>query len=223
MTIVDANLFAILAAWLVYFALHSALASLAVKRWASVRWPCLMPTYRIGFNIIAGVGVLPILWLLYSHPGPVLWAWTGAWAYLSGGLALAAVVGFLLSLRDYDLSEFLGLRQWRNQTHGVEDQERFHLSVFHRYVRHPWYFFALVILWTRDMSAAMLATVLIMTAYFIIGSKLEERKLIAYHGERYRRYMEKVAGLLPLPWKTLSRDEADALISDEDRTSNSLS
>jgi protein-S-isoprenylcysteine O-methyltransferase Ste14 len=55
-----------------------------------------------------------------------------------------------------------------------------------------------------------------MTAYFIVGSRMEERKLIAYHGERYRRYMGKVAGLVPLPWKTISKAEARVLVSGED-------
>jgi hypothetical protein len=45
---------------------------------------------------------------------------------------------------------------------------------------------------------------------------MEERKLIAYHGERYGRYMGNVAGLIPLPWKTISKAEALALVSGED-------
>jgi protein-S-isoprenylcysteine O-methyltransferase Ste14 len=57
---------------------------------------------------------------------------------------------------------------------------------------------------------------LVMTTYFIVGSKLEERKLIAYHGERYRRYMEKVAGLVPLPWKIISKTQALAFVSGKD-------
>ena len=137
-------------------------------------------------------------------------------AYIANGLALAAVAGFFYTLRDYDGSEFLGLRQWLNQTRTVEDQECFHLTAAHRFVRHPWYFFSLVILWTRDMSAAMLLSALVMTAYFIVGSRMEERKLIAYHGERYLRYMGKVAGLVPLPWKTISKAEAFALVSGKD-------
>jgi hypothetical protein len=45
---------------------------------------------------------------------------------------------------------------------------------------------------------------------------MEERKLIAYHGKRYLRYMGKVAGLVPLPWKTISKAEAFALVSGKD-------
>jgi len=117
-------------------------------------------------------------------------------------------------MRAYDGGEFLGLRQLRAGTRTVEDQEAFRISPLHRYVRHPWYFLSLVIVWTRDMNAAMLLSAIVITAYFVVGSRLEERKLIAYHGERYRRYMEKVAGLVPLPWKVLSPEEARELLAE---------
>jgi protein-S-isoprenylcysteine O-methyltransferase Ste14 len=58
------------------------------------------------------------------------------------------------------------------------------------------------------MNAAMLVSALAITIYFVAGSWLEERKLIAIHGDTYRRYRERVPGLLPLPWKWLGRDEA---------------
>ena len=206
------SLTVLLAAWLGYFALHSALASLAAKQWVAARWPALMPAYRLAFNTIAALALLPIVWLLFSQPGRPLWSWTGAWAWLANGIALAAAAGFLRTLRDYDTGECLGLRQWRSRTRTVADQEGFHLSPVHRYVRHPWYFFSLLILWTRDMSEAMLLSALVMTAYFFVGARLEERKLLAYHGDRYRRYMARVSGLVPLPWKILSEAEALELV-----------
>ena len=156
--------------------------------------------------------VLPILWFGRSLHGAALWQWTGIAWWIGNGLALAAVGGFIWSLRYYDGQEFLGLRQWRTKIKIAEDQERFHLSPLHRFVRHPWYFLALVIVWTRDMDPAFLITALAVTLYFIVGSRLEERKLLAYHGEVYRRYMMQVPGLCPLPWRFLRKNEAETLI-----------
>ncbi|MGE5027843.1 MAG: methyltransferase family protein, partial [Betaproteobacteria bacterium] len=154
----------------------------------------------------------PILWLTYRYPGPLLWHWRGMAAWLANGLALAAIFGFWLSLKSYDMQEFLGLRQLKLHVRRVEDQEHFRLSWFHRYVRHPWYFFGLVLIWTRDMSVATLLSSAMITVYFIVGSRFEEKKLLVYHGDVYRRYMARVPGLLPLPWKTLSAVEARNLV-----------
>ena len=198
--------------WIAYFALHSALASLAVKRRVAATWPKLMPYYRLTFNILASLLLLPILWLSYNDAGPMLWRWQGAAAWLANGLALAALFGFWLSLKSYDMQEFLGLRQLRLHVRRVEDQEHFHLSPFHRYVRHPWYFFGLVLVWTRDINAKTLLSSVFITLYFIIGSRLEEKKLLVYHGDTYRRYMARVPGLIPLPWKSLTAEEAEALL-----------
>jgi len=201
--------------WIGYFTLHSALASLAVKRKVAAAWPGLMPYYRLTFNLLAVLLILPILWLTYRAPGPLLWRWQGAAAWLANGLALAALVGFWLSLKRYDMQEFLGLRQLRFHVQRVEDQKHFHLSPFHRYVRHPWYFFGLVLVWTRDMHATTLLSGVFITLYFVIGSRLEEKKLLTYHGDTYRRYMARVPGLIPLPWKFLGARDAEALLKQQ--------
>lgn len=202
----------LLLCWMGYFALHSALASLPAKRRFAALHPGLMPAYRLTFNALSLLLLLPILWLMYRTPGPVLWRWDGAAAWLANGMALFALLGFLRSLKYYDTGEFLGLSQWRSHTRRVEDQEHFHLSPFHRFVRHPWYFFGLILIWTRDMNASFLLSSMMMTLYFIIGSRLEEKKLLVYHGEVYRRYMARVPGLMPLPWKSLSKKDAAELV-----------
>jgi cobalt-zinc-cadmium efflux system protein len=55
-------------------------------------------------------------------------------------LAFAAGLGFLWTLRYYDMQAFLGVRQWQQGSQNVADQEPFPLSPVPRYVRHPWYF-----------------------------------------------------------------------------------
>jgi protein-S-isoprenylcysteine O-methyltransferase Ste14 len=154
--------------------------------------------------------LVPLLLTLALGGEPVI-RWSGFWWWLANGLALLALLGFLWSLRWYDGSEFLGLRQLREQERRVEEQERFRVSPLHRHVRHPWYFLGLVLIWTRDMTPAMLVSVIMMSLYFVIGSRLEEQKLLSYYGEAYRRYRERVPGLIPRPWKRLSRREARAL------------
>lgn len=193
--------------WLGYFVLHSLLASLAFKQWFALRLPGALPWYRILFNCSAVIFILPpliLMWWLQSEP---LWRWEGAWAWLAYFLMLLASLGFAWSLRYYDGLEFLGLRQLARHQQQVADQERLHISPMHRFVRHPWYSLGLVLIWTQEMDQARLVSAVCMTLYLLYGSLLEERKLIAFHGDRYRNYRKYVPGLIPRPWRFLSKEQ----------------
>lgn len=63
------------------------------------------------------------------------------------------------------------------------------------------------------MNATTLLSSVFITLYFVIGSRLEEQKLLTYHGDTYRRYMARVPGLIPLPWKSLTAEEARVLLN----------
>jgi protein-S-isoprenylcysteine O-methyltransferase Ste14 len=195
-------------AWLAFAAIHSLLASFAVKTRVTQRWPAAAPWYRLAFNSFSLITVLPILWFSYALDGPLLWQWSGAWRWVSHALTLTAVAGFAAAARGYDMDTFLGLRQVREQDRQPDGHESFRISAFHRCVRHPWYCCGLLLVWSGDKNLPLLVSAVAITAYFIVGSRLEERKLIALHGAAYRRYMARVPGLLPLPWKCLSAKEA---------------
>ena len=215
----DSQILLLILSWLAYFSLHSLLASIRVKQYVASRWPRAMSGYRLAFNVLAVLLLAVPLGLTLNGSGPWIWRWSGLASGVAVVLSAAAVVGFLWSLKFYDVSEFLGLRQFNERNTSVDDQEQFQLSPLHRRVRHPWYFFALVVIWTRDMNAAMLITAILLTLYFVIGSRLEERKLLRYHGEIYRRYRERVPGLVPLPWKHLRASDVQALAGEEENGS----
>lgn len=197
----------LLAYWAAYFALHSALASLTVKSRVASLWPGF--PYRIAYNCIAIVLLLPGAWLLWGRSWPALWT---VWKPASLLLQFLAAAGFLLTLGYYDMKAFLGLKP--------EKSEAFTISPFHRYVRHPWYFFALVLIWSSDMNTGKFATDIMATLYLFLGSRHEESMLIAFHGEKYAEYRKRVPGLFPLPWKYLNESEAASLVKWRDAKSS---
>ncbi len=199
-------------AWLAFALLHSILASFAAKEWLARRWPGAMPWYRLAYNGISLLAVLPIAWASYALDGQPLWQWPADWRWLSYAMIVLALVGFAAAARAYDMAAFLGLRQAHDHDKSVADREGFRISPYHRYVRHPWYFCGLLLVWAGDKTAPLLIAAVAITLYFIVGSRLEEKKLVVMHGDAYREYMRKVAGLLPLPWKRLSAAEAAALM-----------
>lgn len=204
------RLTAIALAWLIYFALHSLLADSGCKAWVANRWPQYMPGYRLGFNVFSVVALGPILWLVYGFESAWVWQWSGNWAWLANLLTLTAVLLFFASARAYDMDEFFGVRQLKE--HVRDDRQSFTLSAFHRFVRHPWYFLSLILIWSREMNKSLLVSAVLITLYIFVGARLEERKLLARYGAAYREYMQRVPGLIPSPWKYLTVTEADALI-----------
>ena len=201
--------------WLAYFAIHSLLAARWVKAAVVRRAPVWgRRGYRIAYNLLAVVLLVPPLGLMAHLSGPPVLVWTGPAWWLAQGAALLAITGFVVSLRGYDTGHFLGLGQWRAggiTDSGAEPWEPLRLSGFHRFVRHPWYFFGLVILWTRDMDTARLVSAGAATLYLVVGSRLEEARLRAAYGAAYAIYQKRVPGLIPLPGKGLAPQEAAAL------------
>lgn len=207
----------IIVIFLSYFVLHSLTASLWLKRRVAACCPGVVPYYRLLFNALAVMLAIPLVYLAWQYPGEPLWQWRGVAGYIANGIGLLALLALLYSLRLYDMGEFAGLTQAAGKSHEIRDQEHFQISPLHRFVRHPWYFLILLILWSRDMNSNQLLIYSLLTAYLIIGSRLEERKLIAYHGKIYEAYRQRVAGLIPLPWKTLSKAEARQLLAEYSR------
>lgn len=196
--------------WSGYLALHSALASLGAKDWIARHFPAALPAYRIAYNALALTLILPLLWWTARQGGPALWTWPN---WIDWSATAIAAAGFVWSLRWYDGATFLGLRQWRDRTAPDSEHAAFTISPLHRHVRHPWYGLGSLWLWTRDLNAAWLAVAVVVTVYLVIGSRLEERKLLAFYGEPYQKYRARVPGLIPLPGRALSRADAEMIQS----------
>lgn len=74
----------------------------------------------------------------------------------------------------------------------------FMISGPYRWVRHPLYFFSLVMIWAcPDWTMDRLMFSLLWTAWLIMGTFLEERDLVKAHGQNYQRYQQEVPMLIP--------------------------
>ena len=68
--------------------------------------------------------------------------------------------------------------------------------------RHPWYLAVMIFVWIgyREMYISTLIVNIILSIYVIIGTVLEEKKLIIELGDNYQEYKEKVSMLFPIKW-----------------------
>lgn len=203
------NIIALTTLWIGYFLIHSLLASDKAKEKLKHRLPNLSYLYRLAYNIGASILLMPMIYYIYLVPSSEIIHWSGILAALGNILAIAAFAGFIYSLKFYGGMEFLGITQCRTKT--PNETGEFVISPLHRFVRHPWYLFALIIIWTRDMNAHFLLSACLMTAYFFIGSYFEEQKLKLLYGERYIKYITKVPSIIPSFKRFLTPSEAASL------------
>ena len=180
---------------IVWGALHSALAGIPAKN-AARRWfgPMADHFYRIGFNAAAVMTLMPVLAILARNSGSVLVRVSWPWWLVMVIVQIAAFVWLGLSFLQSDPPGFLGLRQLGNAPSGGTLVTTGAYSI----VRHPMYTAGLLVLWLFPIiTSGILAFDLGITIYILVGSELEERKLIVEFGEEYRKYKAKVARLIP--------------------------
>jgi len=197
------------ALWISYFIIHSLLASDKVKRGINTNFPGFTHVYRVFYNISATIMLFPMFYFVYFVPSAQIVKWNGFFAVIANLLAVAALAGFIYSFKFYRGMDISGIAQYKNKT---PEANVFVISPLHRFVRHPWYFFAIIIIWTRDMNAYFLLSASLMTAYFFIGSYFEEQKLKLHLGNRYAQYMTKVPGIIPSFKRYLTATQAENFI-----------
>lgn len=115
---------------------------------------------------------------------------------------LVFVKAFLI---DYDVLHFFGIRQALdfNKTKKEPAETELKKSGLLGMVRHPMYFAVVVVLWCHSFTLADLIVNAVLTVYVVIGTWLEEKKLIAEFGDAYIRYQKEVPMLIPFTkWKT---------------------
>jgi protein-S-isoprenylcysteine O-methyltransferase Ste14 len=156
--------------------------------------------YRIIFNTVALATFLPIVLFEHRIDDPLLFGWPWPWSMARLALLAAAVLLFVLGGRRYDLPTFLGLRQIRRVSapKSLAGGEGLDTSGILGRIRHPWYTGAMLVIWARPLDAAALVVNVILTVYLVVGTYLEERKLVAEFGEVYREYQRRVGMFLPL-------------------------
>jgi len=208
---IELNYIFLIILWILYFLIHSLLAGFRAKTTITHALPYLANSYRFIYNILAIVLLLPQLYLIYAIPSALIWTWSGELKIMANLLTFAALAGFIWSLKYYNNIDFLGLNQIRRGT--AKNAHQFTLSPLHRYVRHPWYFFALILIWTRDMNAHFFISACCMTVYFIVGSIYEERKLVIEFGQIYREYQRAVPGLIPSFRRYLTPQQAEHMLN----------
>jgi protein-S-isoprenylcysteine O-methyltransferase Ste14 len=187
----------ILLAVCLYGLLHSLLASLTAKAHNRQRiGPVTDRWFRLAYNFIAAITLLPILFLPILIPDREIYTIPFPWVIITLAIQVLAVFALIVGLRQTGLSAFLGLRQLLLPEDTTPP--RLVIDGLYRYVRHPLYTAGLLIIWLLPiLSWNLLALNLGLTAYIFIGAHFEEQKLLREFGEAYAEYRNHTPMLIP--------------------------
>lgn len=197
--------------WAAYCVVHSALISISVTSWFRTVLPSSYRFYRLFFNIFSIITLIPLV--VYSHSARFnsepLFTWSGHWRILQYCLVGLAAVLVVAGARHYSMLQFLGILQIRKESahSAMSGSGDFDATGVLGLVRHPWYVAVFILLWTSDLNGAAITVNLVLSAYIIVGTLLEERKLVIEFGEEYRHYQDRVSMFIPLKWLTAKRPQ----------------
>lgn len=187
---------------ILWCALHSAMISISVTEYFNKILGSNYRFYRLFFNMIAILTLIPVGFFVYSIRTQAIVQWNG---YMRVGQILIlglAMWFFFLGGRHYDIHQILGVKQIRDGTAdmAITDTGELDTSGVLGVTRHPWYLATMLLIWARQMDISAIIVNVILTVYLIVGTCLEEKKLVREFGEKYRSYQKKVSMLIPYKW-----------------------
>ncbi len=180
-------------------ALHSLFITHAWRGFMTRNLPRYQVWHRLVYVVASTVtfGVL-VLWLR-ALPAESIWTWQGSWAWVRGAGIFEAGLLFLLGARSYDGRAFLGLRQLVDWAAGRQPREpAFREDGILGVIRHPWYTGTLILLvFGLPFTDVNLAWRSVFIVYVLVGTELEERKLLRDLGDVYADYRSRVPRFFP--------------------------
>lgn len=192
---------------------HSLLAAAVLKRWVAARLgeEATAAFYRLTYSLISLLTFVPVVWAWWQLPTAVVWQVSGVGRWLVWGVGGAAIAAAGYSLLKTNALSFAGLTpaldylagRPSRTVDGPQLSSDLVVTGLYAWMRHPLYTFSMVFLWANPtMTVPSLLMAAACTAYFIIGSIYEERRLVAQFGAAYVAYQQRVPRFLPRPWRT---------------------
>lgn len=188
--------------WISYCVLHSILISTTATEFLKRKLKKAYKYYRLFYNIIALVTLIPVMIYTDSINGDSVIIWSGYLFIPQYFLLSVSIMLIISALFNYDLLQFIGFRQiFNNRTHRVlSTSGMIKENGVMGLVRHPLYSAVFILLWARDLSIVSILMNIVLSGYLIIGTLLEEKKLVAELGNEYKDYKNRVSMFFPFKW-----------------------
>ena len=181
---------------LAFFVQHSGMVRRSCRQWMER----FIPGEYGGavYTIASGVPLIALV-VLWQESPRMLASADGLLRWSLRAIFLVALVGFAWSVRSLKCFDPFGIAPIRQRLRGAAvESPPFTVQGPYRWVRHPLYFFSLLLIWFNpDLTPDRLLFNVLWTVWIVVGTVLEERDLVAAFGDRYREHQRKVPMLIP--------------------------
>jgi methanethiol S-methyltransferase len=186
--------------WIGYCALHSYLISTRFTNLMIHLLRNYYAFYRLFYIVISFVLLVPLInftgqldtkiIITYEYPFSIV-----RYTLVAGSLFMFFFAFFF----NYDSLSFFGIRQILN-FNKIENNDRssqIRKNGLLGLMRHPMYLALIIYLWCQTFTMMNVVINAVLTVYVIIGTILEEKKLVLEFGETYIKYQQEVPMLIP--------------------------
>lgn len=185
--------------WGGYCFLHSFLISISFTKFIKEKTGPFYSFFRLFYVVISVWLLIPLINYSNHFEKSVILPSDYPWSVIRYTVSAAALAIFFWAFfLNYDVLSFFGIRQIMNirkpAAEGVKNEisNKGLLSI----VRHPMYFALIVYLWSQTYTDTDIFVNALLTVYVIIGTFLEEKKLVLEFGESYINYKKEVPMLI---------------------------
>ena len=181
---------------ILFFIQHSGMIRTSFRTWLSASIPRYC--HPAAYSIASGI-VLTAVALLWQPSQTVLFQLHGPVRLLTRAFSLLAIIGFIWGVRALRTFDPFGRVPIKLHLSAKELRPQgFTLRGPYLWVRHPLYFFMVVLIWSvPELHLDRLLFNVLWTSWILLGSYLEEKNLVAEFGKEYDYYQKTVPMLLP--------------------------
>lgn len=192
--------FIIIFTWSAYCFLHSYLISIRFTDFMFRSLKSYYAFFRMFYVIISLVLLVILIKYTNSLGDEIIVNLTAPWITIRYILtSVCLIIFFWAFFFSYDALEFFGIRQIikfgkKKEVNTTKELKKKGLLGV---TRHPMYIALIVFLWVNIRSEVDIIINIVLTIYVIIGTLLEERKLVLEFGDVYLKYQQEVPMLIP--------------------------